>query len=334
MKPKQKFYLALPALVLPFITILFWALGGGSGPAQASAIATAGLNLELPDAQFKDDPKAWDKLALYERARHDTLADREAKKNDPYFKFSTLIELQEKDQQRQLEENQINASLGKKDDLIQSDEQQVEQRLSQLYKAINTPQPAPQDEQPQPIQPPAMTEDVDRLEKLMDSMKESHQTNPELNQMNTMLDKILDIQHPERMQEKMDEQKAEQSKDAFAVSQLDPNSAITTLSTEIDQDTTGSDILNSKSSMLYSESSNAFFGLDDEMTSTETANAIEAVIHNTQTLVSGSMIKLRLSDEVVINSEVVPANSFVYGVVSVNGERLSINISSIRNGNY
>ncbi len=54
---KRKFLLVLPLLVLPFITLLFWALGGGKlSDAQAQPqTAKEGLNIELPDAYLKDD---------------------------------------------------------------------------------------------------------------------------------------------------------------------------------------------------------------------------------------------------------------------------------------
>ena len=51
---KRKFLMILPLLVLPFIAIMFAALGGGKGKgSQAREAHTQGLNLKLPDAHFK-----------------------------------------------------------------------------------------------------------------------------------------------------------------------------------------------------------------------------------------------------------------------------------------
>lgn len=48
------------------------------------------------------------------------------------------------------------------------------------------------------------TKDVDRLEQMMEMSKEGDNSeDPEINQLNGMMDKILDIQHPERVKEKI-----------------------------------------------------------------------------------------------------------------------------------
>ena len=62
-------------------------------------------------------------------------------------------------------------------------------------------------------------------------------------------------------------------------------------------------------------------------------NAIEAFVYETQTLVSGSIIKIRLAEDVMVEGSIVPGGSFVFGTVSLDGERLHIDIPSIRNNN-
>src|SRR5690349_21533401 len=88
---KRKFYMALPALVLPFLTMFFWALGGGKGEAIAKQTETVGLNTKLPEARFDDQSgNAWDKLSLYQKARRDSIKVNQAKRSDPYFRLTTL----------------------------------------------------------------------------------------------------------------------------------------------------------------------------------------------------------------------------------------------------
>src|SRR3954462_6235994 len=87
---KRKFYMMLPVLVIPFLTMFFWALGGGQGIANAKDTNAIGLNLNLPEAKFNNEVSAWDKLSLYQKARRDSLKSNQAKKNDPYFRLSTL----------------------------------------------------------------------------------------------------------------------------------------------------------------------------------------------------------------------------------------------------
>jgi conjugative transposon TraM protein len=79
---------------------------------------------------------------------------------------------------------------------------------------------------------------------------------------------------------------------------------------------------------------NRFYDLSDNaIIQNDLDNAIEAVIPETQTLVSGSTIKLRLLNDVKINGHLIEKNQFVYGTTSLNNERLKIQFSSIRFGN-
>ena len=80
---KRKMMLVLPVIVLPFITMAFWALGGGSGNEAKATIQTAGLNLNLPDAKLKDSDG--DKLSFYEAAEKDSLKLLEQMRNDPFY---------------------------------------------------------------------------------------------------------------------------------------------------------------------------------------------------------------------------------------------------------
>jgi len=69
---KRKFYLAIPILILPFMTMAFWALGGGKDAGKAATkIPDKGIDLVLPSAQFKDK-KDKDKMDIYQAAGKDT----------------------------------------------------------------------------------------------------------------------------------------------------------------------------------------------------------------------------------------------------------------------
>ena len=72
-----------------------------------------------------------------------------------------------------------------------------------------------------------------------------------------------------------------------------------------------------------------FTALTRRMKATK-SNAIEAVVNEDQVLVSGSIIKLRLVDDAFINDVKIPAGNFVFGTVSLDGERLNVKVNSIR----
>lgn len=83
-RKQRKFLLVLPLLTLPFITLMFWALGGGKGNAAAASNNSPGINLKLPDAKLKDD-KQLDKLSFYHQAALDSAKAKAAEKLDPYW---------------------------------------------------------------------------------------------------------------------------------------------------------------------------------------------------------------------------------------------------------
>lgn len=59
-------------------------------------------------------------------------------------------------------------------------------------------------------------------------------------------------------------------------------------------------------------------------------NAVEAIIHETQTIVNGSTVKFRLINDIFINDIKIQKDNFLFGTASLKGERLTINISNIR----
>jgi conjugative transposon TraM protein len=62
-------------------------------------------------------------------------------------------------------------------------------------------------------------------------------------------------------------------------------------------------------------------------------NAIKAEIYGNQNLVSGSVVKLVLLQDININQVTIPKNAFVFGECALNGERLTIDIKSIQHAN-
>jgi hypothetical protein len=77
---QRRFYMVLPLLVLPFITMIFWALGGGQGTQVQAQEIKSGLNMELPGAHFDKEDELWNKFELYEQAKVILKKCRSAKK--------------------------------------------------------------------------------------------------------------------------------------------------------------------------------------------------------------------------------------------------------------
>src|SRR3954471_18957942 len=87
---KRRMFMVVPLLVLPFLTMAFWALGGGKGEHSLEKRGKIeGLNVNLPDPHLKDD-KREDKLSFYDKAAQDSLKRTEWMKSDPYYRKRSL----------------------------------------------------------------------------------------------------------------------------------------------------------------------------------------------------------------------------------------------------
>jgi len=252
-------------------------------------------------------------------------------KNDPYYsnqtkptKKVTYSDISSKSA------TSLNTSLNAQNTPSDPLEAQVYQRLEQLNTALQKSETQPFTRIDASTSPNSNSgssmnkQDVDRLEQMMGMMNNTTENeDPEMDQLNGLLEKILDIQHPERMQAKI-QNAAGKSRDLILPVTSKEEESITLLTSDkISTDTSefniGSQIPN-----------NRFYSWSEELTSaTNKPSAIPAVIHETQTLVNGSVIKLRLVQDALVNGVLLPEGSFVYGTTSLNGERLNIAINNI-----
>ena len=182
---RKKFLLVLPLLLLSFLAFAFWKLGGGKGDTMQENAAQKGINTELPSAQFKGE-KPQDKLSLYDQAAKDSAAARMSTGN-------TLFDGLKKDSASGKEQLSVS------NQSAAANEAQINRKLAQIRQQINTPVSPPTYQQPAvPSMPPAVNAaEVDRLAKLMQNMKQGTNSDPEMQQLDGMITKILQIQHPE-----------------------------------------------------------------------------------------------------------------------------------------
>jgi conjugative transposon TraM protein len=317
-KQKQKM-LILPLLIIPFLTLAFWAMGGGKGIEKPTVTKSSiGLNLHLPDPKLKIE-KPLDKLGFYDKADKDSLKLKEAMRNDPYYKNQLINEKQPGPSSTELEQIAQNSEVKfHQSSLNQSPyntstseaEEKLMQKLGELNKVINQPQPKGTEQDNFSYLDHSLKTNsrldnhVDHLENMMQSVNQNNNSDPELQQLSGMMDKIMDIQHPERVKQRLNEKKNEQKQNAF------------TVSNQADDDTIA----------------NGFYSLDNDE-QIQKSNAIQAVVNENQTLVNGAVIKLRLLSDIFINKEKIPTGTFVFGIVALDGERLNIEINSIKCNN-
>lgn len=169
---KRRILLFLPVLILPFLALAFYALGGGTGTDHTHPLAK-GINSTLPDASFKrDNPTS--KLDIYALTAGDSVKNKE---------------------------RVLSASLSVNTLGIAERTSAIDQRLEAINRQISNPEPQPNIIKNRPLNVEGMDSDVERLEKLMASMQHGGADDGEMIQLSGMLEKVLDIQHPERIRD-------------------------------------------------------------------------------------------------------------------------------------
>ncbi|MBX0335363.1 conjugative transposon protein TraM [Pontibacter sp. HSC-14F20] len=330
---QRKFFLVLPLLVLPFLTLAFWALGGGRGTpfALPAATGSSGLSLTLPDPQFRK-VKAMDKLSLYEQARRGlskpaTAPEGEAPATAP--EPHALATPDPLGHTAALPDGPAAES-----GLLPADpkEAEINQRLAQLsaLAAGTTPDPSLR---PLPAAAPSaqpesrFSEDVSRLEAMMQRMGSPAAPSPEMQQMEALLERILDIQHPERVRGQSQEP-APLPPPSTLLQGSDRQEAVTLLEPPPPYarvqpaEATG-----------HAGTATGFHPLQPlQSPLVAGGNMVEAVIPTTQTLQPGALVRLRLLEDLQLEGGRIPRGSFVYGTCRLRGERLAIEISSVLSG--
>jgi len=319
---QRKMMVVLPLLVLPFITMAFWALGGGKGTGNDSGKSkVTGLNLQLPTANLKSD-KNEDKLSFYLEAEADSLNRAELLRSDPYYKDSVQTQVSLMDAMQNLsspytQKSGLPASYHNSG--ADANEQRISKKINEITRQINEPESKTSHlNDPSALYQDTdqFTKDVDRMHNMMQMMDNTEGGDPEMNQLNGTLDKILDVQHPQRVKDRLKERSPEHKQILFAVSKNSIQDNVSLLDT----------IKHTVTSII------GFYSANENTNSPDESNAVEAVVHANQTLVNGAIIKLRLSTDIYINGILIPKGNFVYGVTSLNDERLKVEINSIRSG--
>ncbi|WP_417353471.1 conjugative transposon protein TraM [Flavobacterium alkalisoli] len=317
MRRKRKILWLLPLLLLPFTTLFFWAMGGGT-PTTAEGQPKRGFNLKLPAANLKDED-AFDKMQYYDRAAQDSTKINDLRKKDPNYLYDTLNE----------PTDSVTGSRQRSGLSISSfqspQEKKVYEQLEALQRAVSRPpenKKAPSAETS--VEQPAANNSQSRaLEEMLQSMETASEPDPELAQIGGMLESILDIQYPERVQQKLREQSKSNRGRVYGIA------------TQLEEQVVSSIAPQQSHKVAFAPTAvhTGFYGLDELTTETFQNNAVSAVIAETQTVVNGATVRMELDEEIYINGQVIPKGTFVVGTASLKGERLTIEIQSIRYGN-
>jgi hypothetical protein len=270
---KRRTMMIMPLIIYPFLTLLLWSTGVvGSEHTLPAQENKKGLQAVVPSPNKGADSN-WNKLKYYEQAEIMNEKRLSDSKSDPYYMQDSLnndvASIRPSAYSGIYDPPSVynNYHRGKStsSDLI------AEQKLRALQQMLSTPS--------EPTTTAAAS--LDRLQSSVQTSvaPETKEEDPEIKQLTSLIDKIMDIQHPQRVKEKTE------------------NTHVTASQKRV-----------------------PFI-------------AYEAVIPEKQQLVSGSTVRLQLLQQLVIDSIVtIPSGEFLYGVVSLSGERLQVNVQTIRTG--
>lgn len=321
--------LVMPLLLFPFLTLLFWAAGGGKDTLSPDETrVSSGLNTQLPDAKLKSE-NGTDKLSFYLQANRDSAKKAEEKGRDPFWNNMAF------DSSRSVtEDNTGYRRLGGDYDPLppsgggwnnlDNNEAKVYQKMSKLNHILAESQQVSQPEKTRDNSPsgnPPPISGSRKLDALSQAMNGTG-SDPELDQLNTMLDKIAAIQHPDTEpgfananNGSADHHSLRVRKTKNAVASSLPSGATGDKKTE-----TGK-----KGAAFYSENY-----LSGDTAISENLNTFSALIPRAQTIINGSTIQLQLQQDIDVGGTVISKGNYLSGIASLNGERLLVKIKSIR----
>ncbi|OMP80092.1 conjugative transposon protein TraM [[Flexibacter] sp. ATCC 35208] len=327
---KRKFLMVVPLFAVPVLCLMFYGLGGGKSKQNNGHNILAGLNTSLPGAQL-EDKGPMDKLAMYEQADKDARTRKDRSEIEGYnMPDSGLIEALADGHSiaATLQKDSMSRAQAKKE-YMDGNELKIARRLEVLQKVVaagdtaTIPKPPGQEALYQP----------EVAQRQIDSVMASLQqpvtaADPQLSKLDAMLEKIIDIQHPERIQEKLKTESVQNKSQIFPIS-----NAIKKEGDDLVEQ--GSDLsFNTRSgtggvaARLSQNTSNGFYDLNNTP-DIPASTALQGVIHESKTVVSGETIKIRLLQDAYIQGQLIRAGAFVFGRCELSGDRLSIKIPSI-----
>lgn len=287
----------LPLVGVPFLAVMFWVFGGGTAAAVAAAPVQAGINTELPSAGKATITTS--KLEAY-AAPIDSLRNR------------GLLDAK-------IDTAKGGLAYGVGASGQPSGQASADQSVLAAQKQLAAVQAAQQGTgQPGGTGVSALTP-----EQQMALMRSEQQ-------------RQLDEQRTQMQLERLNAQTmATASTGGSAAAVAQPATPVkkkpVTKALIVDEDAVVSSLGNGHSRSRRQAAS--FNGFDSESEAGVDANTLPAVIHESQEVVSGSLVKMRLTEPAVVNGHRLAANTFIYGKCSLAGERLSITIESLKSGN-
>jgi len=309
----QKALFFLPLVITPFLCLAFWAAGGGQGTVTNSGPTVKGLNFQLPDPFFTE-PKELDKWAYY--AQEDALDKKEAaaKRKERYWDGESISEEETLEANLSAKNEQAFSSskrsaarqLSKKASTDQQSERLLK-KIAELEQSLTAP--TENLESMEVLTPTVLphSQEMTELNGMMQAIQEAGASaDPEMDRLDSMLDKILRIQQGNWDEDEirpMAKETSERTENPFrSAAVLQTNAA--------------------HGAELTSPSSYFFSATETLMSSNN--QSPQAMVYGDQVLVPGSAVHLLLLDSIHLGDTQIPAFTSFYGTTSLQGDRLQI----------
>lgn len=325
-KRKLKFLLIAPLFILPLAAIIFWGFGGGrKGENPADEKNTKGFNTNLPEPKLKNEK--WDKFKFYEQAQRDSSKRLTLRKNDPYYRDTIVPTDSGLDTGRFGQEMVRSHTVGRNSTSGKNRyEERVYQKIAMINERIQTDTaPTPERRLPSPREKSAVhDESIDRLERMMSLMQDDGQ-DKEMEQVNEVLDKLVAIQQPQAFRQW--KQESEKQPDMVFAVNFPSDDPITLLeSIRPASDTAIRWHLNNANA---SRPNGQFYSLEDNTGTAARQVTVPAVIYGTQIITEKCEVRLRTSQDILVNGILIESGHDLRGVASINNNRLMITIHQV-----
>jgi hypothetical protein len=180
--PKLKFLLMAPLFVVPFLCVVFHTLGGGQGSRADQTVHAMGLNPQLPGPSMSKKQMIENKFSAYQAADQDSMRKREAAERDKYLIVAKA------DSVRASGFGRVGAQAAP---VVRKDPK-ADQLLAQLGKLQQTMRQRGS----MPPAPVHAETPVFAIQRPFAKSNDTTASDPQLEKLNSMLDKVIRIQHP------------------------------------------------------------------------------------------------------------------------------------------
>ncbi|WP_313260650.1 conjugative transposon protein TraM [Sphingobacterium sp.] len=325
---RGRFLLLAPVFTIPFLLLMFWKLGVGKDQTpMPMKEGQSGFPSGLPEVGGPVGGNL-NKLEHYEKAERDSQKLRELKMNDPYYLGkpdpigSPEQGLDFLDAATTGEFSPDGRDPG---DLLSKE---ILGKLSELQKELAAPTTrnevhgssisvtGQRDGAPPQMEFRQM---LDVHNAHLDSLSRDPVQDMEISQLNTMLDKVLDIQYPERLRSRA---LLHESRGKDSVLSVEPSSGREEIS-----------VLGGPQHATDTfRRAVRFYSVNDSGELQKAKVPIMAASHGRQELTDGSQVKLHLLEKVNIAGHDAPKGTPVFGLVRFSAQRMEIRVKHIRIG--